>query len=172
MKKLIIILILCLSFQSCVKCYKEKDYSLEKEKIEEKIEINGIDDLYIIGSELSLHMNEKIISKGLYLKNIKIYYKENFLGTIEINTKLIEISHDKEYTSNGDLIKRISLREELIKILEKEEVKLKINEDYMSEELTFVYEFYDARNEQKISKNISYRLSKHEKGCRKWIPDI
>ena len=75
MKNLIIILIFCSFLQSCVKCYKEKDYSLSRANIEENIKIKGIDDLYIIGTELSLHVDEKEISKELYLKNIKIYYK-------------------------------------------------------------------------------------------------
>ena len=74
-KKLIIILIFCSFLQSCVKCYKEKDYLLSKTNIEENIKLKGVDDLYIIGTELSLHVDEKKISKDLYLKNIKIYYK-------------------------------------------------------------------------------------------------
>ena len=171
-KKSIIILIFCSFLQSCVKCYKEKDYLLSKTNIEENIKLKGVDDLYIIGTELSLHVDEKKISKDLYLKNIKIYYKNQFLGIISINEKIIDVFSEKEYASNGDLIKRISLREELIRILEKEEENLRINEDYMSEEIEFRYEFYNSENAEKETVSISYRLYKHEKGCKKWVPNI
>ena len=64
------------------------------------------------------------------------------------------------------------MREELIRILEKEEGKLKINEDYMSEVIELRYEFYNNENAEKEIISISYRLYKHEKGCKKWIPNI
>ena len=75
-----------------------------------------------------------------------------------------------EYTSTGDIIERIKLREKLIEILEKNEGKLKINENYMSEIIRFKYEFYDIIQKQTYETTIHYRLSKHEKGCRRWIP--
>ena len=64
------------------------------------------------------------------------------------------------------------MREELIRILEKEEENLRINEDYMSEEIEFRYEFYNSENAEKETVSISYRLYKHEKGCKKWVPNI
>ena len=70
-----------------------------------------------------------------------------------------------EYTLTGDIIERIKLREKLIEILGKNEEKLKINENYMSEIIRFKYEFYDIIPKQTYEATIHYRLSKHEKGC-------
>lgn len=170
MRNFIIILILCFFFQSCVKCYKEKDYSFSRENIEEKIQITGINDSYIIGSELSLQINKETVSTGLYLQKIEIYYQDTLLGIIEINKKVLDKSSEMEYTSTGDIIERIELREKLIEILEKNEFKLKINENYMSEIIRFKYEFYDIIQKQTYETTIHYRLSKHEKGCRRWMP--
>ena len=42
----------------------------------------------------------------------------------------------------------------------------------MSEEIEFRYEFYNSENAEKETVSISYRLYKHEKGCKKWVPNI
>ncbi len=172
MRKIIFLFFLCLCIQSCIRCYKEKEYLFEKSQYEEKINIIGIDDSFIIGTKLTFFIDKIIISKGLSLNNIKIYYKDEYLGEIKINKKLLEIPHEEEYTSDGKLIKTIELREELLRIIEKREKDLKINEYYMSEELAFKYEFYDEENNKNYNQTVHYRLSKHEKGCKKWIPSV
>ena len=42
----------------------------------------------------------------------------------------------------------------------------------MSEVIELRYEFYNNENAEKEIISISYRLYKHEKGCKKWIPNI
>lgn len=172
MKKIFLIILACILAQSCIRCYKEKEYSFEKSDITKNINIEGIEKMDIIGSLLSFHIEKNKISNNLFLEDIKIYYKEEFLGEIIINKKIINIPYVESYTPDGKVIKKIELIKEMVEILEEQEVKLKINEEYMSEELTFVYEFYDSESTQKFNRSINYRLSKHDKGCRIWIPNI
>ena len=72
MRKIIFLFFLCLCIQSCIRCYKEKEYLFEKSQYEEKINIIGIDDSFIIGTKLTFFIDKIIISKGLSLNNIKI----------------------------------------------------------------------------------------------------
>ena len=67
MRKIIFLFFLCLCIQSCIRCYKEKEYLFEKSQYEEKINIIGIDDSFIIGTKLTFFIDKIIISKGLSL---------------------------------------------------------------------------------------------------------
>ena len=87
------------------------------------------------------------------------------------NEKEREGTRRNEKKRKGKRIKE-KRKEKREKRIEKREKDLKINEYYMSEELAFKYEFYDEENNKNYNQTVHYRLSKHEKGCKKWIPSV
>ena len=183
LKKGLILFLILLGIQGCIRYYPEKKYIINEEytDAEEQAEesknnyINekdlGIDIFAFFYGNLKIYIYENKMSKSLYLDNVRLYDENELLGEMKINKKLLDIK-DKKYTDNGRLIYEVELKDQFLETLGDKEEELKIRRYAVSKKIKFLFEFYDEEKNQKYFIMNYYKISKYDKGWEFWMPDI
>lgn len=171
-KKLISILILFLAFIFYKSCFEKNVrqksyYEVSMSPLYNEGEtIPNIEEVYI-GDNENLIIKWDKVPEGIYLKNIMIIYKNEKIGNIIIEKRIYETINSNEFT--------YSFKDDLVKILGKENENYKISsEHYMEDGFIFYIVFEDKKNniEYKLKREVSIIFRKKGENTRTSITDF